>query len=194
MASDVEIANRALSKLGDKTIVSLTEDSNSARAINECYVLVRKNEIRRHSWHFAKKRALLAASATAPAFDFSYAYPLPSDCLRVLMPHPESDSVQYDGKVDWKIEGRSILSDQAGPLKITYLADVTDSEQFDAAFVDTFAARLAAEVSMRLTGSAEKRKLALEEYRMSLLEARRVNAFEQFSIERPMGDWEIARL
>jgi hypothetical protein len=194
MASDVEIANRALSKLGDKTIVSLTEDSNSARAINECYVLVRKNEIRRHPWHFAKKRALLAASATAPAFDFSYAYPLPSDCLRVLMPHPESDSVQYDGKVDWKIEGRSILSDQAGPLKITYLADVTDSEQFDAAFVDTFAARLAAEVSMRLTGSAEKRKLALEEYRMSLLEARRVNAFEQFSIERPMGDWEIARL
>lgn len=194
MASDVEIANRALSKLGDKTIVSLTEDSNSARAINECYVLVRKNEIRRHPWHFAKKRALLAASATAPAFDFSYAYPLPSDCLRVLMPHPESDSVQYDGKVDWKLEGRSILSDQAGPLKITYLADVTDSEQFDAAFVDTFAARLAAEVSMRLTGSAEKRKLALEEYRMSLLEARRVNAFEQFSIERPMGDWEIARL
>ena len=194
MASDVEIANRALSKLGDKTIVSLTEDSNSARAINECYVLVRKNEIRRHPWHFAKKRALLAASATAPAFDFSYAYPLPADCLRVLMPHPESDSVQYDGKVDWKIEGRSILSDQAGPLKITYLADVTDSEQFDAAFVDTFAARLAAEVSMRLTGSAEKRKLALEEYRMSLLEARRVNAFEQFSIERPMGDWEIARL
>ena len=194
MASDVEIANRALSKLGDKTIVSLTEDSNSARAINECYVLVRKNEIRRHPWHFAKRRALLAASATAPAFDFSYAYPLPSDCLRVLMPHPESDSVQYDGKVDWKIEGRSILSDQAGPLKITYLADVTDSEQFDAAFVDTFAARLAAEVSMRVTGSAEKRKLALEEYRMSLLEARRVNAFEQFSIERPMGDWEIARL
>lgn len=194
MASDVQIANRALSKLGDKTIVSLTEDSNSARAVNECYVIVRQNEIRRHPWHFAKKRALLAASATAPAFDFSYAYPLPADCLRVLMPHPQSDSVQYDGKVDWKIEGRSILSDQAGPLKITYLADVTDPEQFDAAFVDTFAARLAAEVSMRLTGSAEKRKLALEEYRMSLLEARRVNAFEQFSIERPMGDWEIARL
>lgn len=194
MASDVQIANRALSKLGDKTIVSLTEDSNSARAVNECYVIVRQNEIRRHPWHFAKKRALLAASATAPTFDFSYAYPLPADCLRVLMPHPESDSVQYDGKVDWKIEGRSILSDQAGPLKITYLADVTDPEQFDAAFVDTFAARLAAEVSMRLTGSAEKRKLALEEYRMSLLEARRVNAFEQFSIERPMGDWEIARL
>jgi hypothetical protein len=194
MPSDVQIANRALSKLGERTIVSLTENSNPAAAVNECYVLVRQNEIRRHPWHFAKKRALLAASATAPAFDFSYAYPLPADCLRVLMPHPESDSVQYDGRIDWKIEGRSILSDQAGPLKVTYLADVTDPEQFDAAFVDTFAARLAVEIAHRLTGSVEKRKMALEEYRMSLLEARRVNAFEQFSIDRPVGDWEIARL
>ena len=194
MASDVQIANRALSKIGERTIVSRTEDSNPARAINECYVIVRQNEIRRHPWHFAKKRALLAASAIAPAFDFSYAYPLPADCLRVLMPHPQSDSVQYDGKVDWKIEGRSILSDQAGPLKVTYLADITDSAQFDSSFVDAFAARLAAEVAVRLTGSAEKQRLALEEYRLSLLEARRVNAFEQFSIERPMGDWEIARL
>ena len=193
MASDVRIANRALSKLGDKTIVSLTEDTNPARAINECYVIVRQNEIRRHPWHFAKRRAQLAASAEAPAFDFQYAYPLPADCLRVLMPHPDSASVQYDGRVDWKVEGRSILSNQAGPLKVAYLADVTDPEQFDAAFVDTFAARLAVEVALRLTGSAEKKQRATEEYRMSLLEARRVNAFEQFSIDRPMGDWEIAR-
>jgi hypothetical protein len=194
MASDVEIANRALSKIGDRSIVSLTEDSNSARAINECYVVARQNEIRRHPWHFAKKRALLAASVTTPAFDFAYAFALPADCLRVLMPHPESESVQYDGRIDWKIEGRNILSNQAGPLKVTYLADIADPEQFDAAFVDAFAARLAAEVAMRLTGSAEKKRMAMEEYRMALLEARRVNAFEQFSIERPMGDWEIARL
>lgn len=194
MASDVEIANRALTKIGDRTILALSEDSNPARAVNECYVVVRRNEIRRHPWHFAKKRALLAASATTPAFDFSYGYPLPADCLRVLMPHPESDSVQYDGRIDWKIEGRNILSNQAGPLKVTYLADVTDPEQFDAAFVDMFAARLAAEIAVRLTGSADKKRIAMEEYRMALLEARRVNAFEQFSIDRPMGDWEIARL
>ncbi|MBM4071989.1 MAG: hypothetical protein FJ271_24145 [Planctomycetes bacterium] len=194
MASDVQIANRALVKLGEKTIVSLTEDSNPARAINECYVLVRRNEIRRHPWHFAKKRAKLAVSVTAPEFDFLYAYPLPADCLRVLMPHPQSNSVQYDGKVDWKIEGRNILSNEAGPLKITYLADITDPEQFDASFVDTFAARLAAEVAHRLTGSVDKRKMAFEEYRMSLFEARQTNAFEQFSIERVRDDWEIARL
>jgi hypothetical protein len=194
MASDVEIANRALSLLGDRLIVSLSEDSNSARAVNECYVIVRQNEIRRHPWHFAKKRALLAASVGAPEFDFRYAYPLPADCLRVLMPHPQSESVQYDGRIDWQIEGRRILSNQAGPLRVTYLADVTDPEQFDAAFVYTFASRLAAEVAVRLTGSVDKRRTALDEYRLALLEARRANAFEQFSVDRPMGDWEIARL
>jgi hypothetical protein len=194
MASDVQIANRALAKLGDKTIVSLTENSNQARAVNECYTLVRQGELRRHPWHFAKRRAQLAASVDTPAFDYVYAYPLPADCLRVLMPMPDSESVQYDGKVDWKIEGRSILSNEQGPLSIVYLADVTDPNEFDAAFIDVFASRLAVEVAHRLTGSTEKRKMAQEEYRGALLEARRMNAFEQFSVERPMDDWEIARL
>jgi len=194
MASDVQIANRALAKLGDKTIVSLTENSNQARALNECYVLVRQGELRRHPWHFAKKRAQLAADATAPLFDFDYKYTLPSDCLRILMPQESSESVQYDNRIDWKIEGRFILSNQAGPLSITYLADVTDPNEFDAAFIDVFASRLAVETAHRLTGSTDKRKMAQEEYRAALLEARRANAFEQFSVERPTDDWEIARL
>lgn len=193
MASDVQIANRALSKLGDKTIVSLTENSNQGRALNECYVLVRQNEIRRHPWHFAKKRASLAASVDTPEFDFEYQYTLPSDCLRVLMPFSGSESVQADNRVDWKIEGRNILSNQEGPLLISYLADITDPNQFDVAFIDVFASRLAMEVAMRLTGSTEKRKNAAEEYKTSLLEARRMNAFEQFSVARPTDDWELAR-
>lgn len=194
MASDVQIANRALSKIGDKQIVSLTEASEPARAINECFVIVRQSEIRRHPWHFAKKRASLAADVETPAFDFDYQFTLPADCLRLLMPTPDSESVQFNGRVDWKVEGRKILTNEQGPLRITYLADVTDSNQFDAAFVDVFASRLAVEIAHRLTGSTEKRKMAQEEYRASLAEARRMNAFEQFSVQRPMDDWEMARL
>lgn len=194
MASDVQIANRALAKLGDKTIVSLTENSNQARALNECYVLVRQGELRRHPWHFAKKRAALAASADAPPFDFDYKYALPADCLRVLMPQLDSESVQYDGKVDWKIEGRFLLSNEAGPIYMTYIADVEDPNEFDAAFIDVFASRLAVETAHRLTGSTDKRKMAQEEYRGALMEARRANAFEQFSVQRPTDDWEMARL
>lgn len=194
MASDVQIANRALSKIGDKQIVSLTESSEPARAINECYTIVRQSELRRHPWHFAKKRASLAADVETPAFDFDYQFTLPADCLRLLMPTPDSESVQFNGRVDWKVEGRKILSNEEGPLYITYLADVTDPNQFDAAFVDVFASRLAVEVAHRLTGSTEKRKMAQEEYRASLQEARRMNAFEQFSVQRPMDDWEMARL
>lgn len=194
MASDVQIANRALSKIGDKSIVSLTEASEPARAINECYAIVRQSEIRRHPWHFAKKRAALAADVETPEFDYEYQFTLPSDCLRLLMPQNNSESVQTDGRVDWKIEGRKILSNQEGPLYVTYLADVTDANQFDAAFVDVFACRLAMEVAHRLTGSTDKRKQAKDEYRDALIEARRMNAFEQFSVERPADDWELARL
>lgn len=194
MASDVQIANRALSKLGDKRITSLTQDSEPARAINECYVIVRQGEIRRHPWHFAKKRVSLAADVDTPAFDFEYQFTLPSDCLRLLMPGLASASVQADGRIDWKVEGRKILTNDEGPLYINYLGDVTDPNLFDAAFVDVFASRLAMEVAHRLTNSTEKRKMAQEEYRAALAEARRMNAFEQFSVDRPTDDWELARL
>ena len=50
MASKVEIANRALQKLGAKRIASLSEDSRNARAINAAYDTLREAELRAHTW------------------------------------------------------------------------------------------------------------------------------------------------
>ena len=47
MASVVQISNRALQKLGAKSIVSLTEDSVNARAANLCYEDLRRAELRK---------------------------------------------------------------------------------------------------------------------------------------------------
>ena len=56
MASEVDICNRALSKLGAARITSLTEDSVNARACNAMYESVRDAELRAHPWNFAMKR------------------------------------------------------------------------------------------------------------------------------------------
>lgn len=181
--SDVAIANRALGKLGQTTIVSLTQDSTAARAINAIYTGVRRAEIRKHPWNFAKTRAQLAASADEPAFDFGYAFPLPADCLRVL----------NKADVDWKIEGQEILSNGAGPLEIVYLRDVTDPNIFDEAFIEAFACKLSMEVAEKLTSSSEKRDRAMREYQYALAEARRTNAIERMSEDRIEDDWEKAR-
>ena len=181
--SDVSIANRALGKLGQTTITSLTQDSTAARAVNAAYESVRRAEIRKHPWNFAKKRARLAASADTPLFDFAYQFPFPSDCLRVL----------NKADVDWKIEGQAILSDDSGPLDIIYLRDVTDPNVFDEAFIEAFACKLAMELAEKLTSSSEKRDRAQKEYQYALQEARRTNAIERMSEDRIEDDWERAR-
>jgi hypothetical protein len=183
MTSDVSIANRALGKLGSTTIVSLTQDSPAARAINAIYTGVRRSEIRKHPWNFAKTRAQLAADADEPAFDFGYQYRVPADCLRVL----------NKADVDWKIEGQNILSNDGGPLEIIYLADITDPNVFDEAFIEAFASKLAYEIAEKLTSSSEKKKSAGEDYRFALSEARRTNAIERMSEDRIEDDWERAR-
>jgi hypothetical protein len=186
MTSNVEIANRALTRLGDRTIVSLTEDSNQARAINAIFESVRRTEIRKHPWNFAKARAQLAADADAPLFGYSYQYTLPADCLRVL---PKSDPL-----LDWRIEGKKIVTNESGPLDIVYIADVTDPNQFDETFIEVLASKLAEEASVRLSNAESKKAQAREDYRAALLEARRTNAIERLSDERVEDLWELARV
>lgn len=181
--SDVEIANRALGKLGGSTIVALTENSPAARALNRIYVGTRRAEIRKHPWTFAKKRAQLAADADAPLFDYAYKFLKPADCLRILNKQD----------VDWRLEGAYILSNDGGPLEIIYLSDITDPNEFDEAFIEAFASKLAYEVAERLTSSSEKKKSAGEDYKFALSEARRTNAIERMSEDRVTDDWERAR-
>jgi len=181
--SDVQIANRALGKLGSTTIVSLTQDSPAARAINNIYTGIRRSEIRKHPWNFAKTRVSIAADADAPEFDFGYRFRQPADCLRVL----------NKADVDWKIEGQYILSNDGGPLEVQYLADVTDPNVFDEAFIEAFASKIAYEIAEKLSSSTEKKKSAGEDYRFALAEARRTNAIERMSEDRIEDDWERAR-
>ena len=82
--SVVQIVNNALIKIGASAILTLTENSEAARAANLIYEQVRDASIRDHVWNFAIRRVELAQNSTAPAFEFSYQYNLPSDCLRVL--------------------------------------------------------------------------------------------------------------
>lgn len=188
-SSDVEICNLALQKLGAARIASLTEDSVSAIECNAAYDHLRKTEIRRYKWNFARKRASLAASAVAPDFDYDNAFPLPSDCLRVLPPN--------DRDVDWQIESHegtnAILTNWGDPLEVVYLADITDPTRFDTCFAEMLACRIAEHICEKLTGSTTKASKAIEDYKFARAEARRINAFERIADEAPEDDWLAAR-
>ncbi len=183
MASSIDIVNRALDKLGESKINTIDDNTERARVMKRAYDRVREAELRAHPWNFAKRRALLPADADAPAFGFDYAYTFPADCLRVL-PGVEDD---------WTIEGRKILTDTAAPLQVRYIANLVETGDFDALFVEVFACRLAVECAEKITQSSAKREQAKDEYARALVEARKANAFEEKAQEMPVDTWLLAR-
>lgn len=189
MASEVEICNRALQKLGAKRITSLTEDSVNARSCNVAYNVVRDAELRAHPWSFAVRRAELAADVTAPLFGKQNAFPLPSDFLRLLPPDPELNL----NNIDWQIEGRSILTNDSAPLQIRYVAKITDPNTMDPTFREALSARLAWELCEELTQSNQKKGDARTDYTLAIREARRCGAIENIAAKPPEDEWVTVR-
>lgn len=189
MASDVEIANRALQTLGAKTITALSDDSRNARSVNACFIPLRQKELRIHTWNFAVERVVLAASATAPTFERATAYPLPSDFLRLLAPDPEGN---YNNR-DWQIEGRSIITDDTGALNLRYIKDVTDPNLMDPLFREALAMSIAYNLAEPITQSNTKKKDAYALYNDVIAEAKKVNAIERIALEAPEDTWVTVR-
>ncbi len=189
-SSDVEVCNLALQKLGAARIASLTEDSTNAEECNASYDHLRKTELRRYKWNFARKRASLPASAVAPAFDFASAFPLPVDCLRLLPPAITT--------LDWQIENHqgqsAILTNDSAPLEIVYIADITDPTRFDESFVEMLACRIADHICIKITGSGTQKQIVMQEYKDARAEARSNNAFENISADGPTDPWLEARV
>lgn len=199
MASDVEIANRALTKVGDQRITSFLDNSAAARAINSMYSIVRDAEIRGHVWSFSLKRASLAAEVSTPEWGFDYQYQLPSDFLRLAnIRDAWVASALNDYKsiedLPFSIEGQKILTDLPAPLLIRYQYRVTDPAQFDACFVESLACRLAVELCEPLTQSSTKRQQAQDEYKESIKVALMANAIERPPVPMPDDSWIIGRL
>jgi len=199
MASQVEIANRALTKLGAARIISFGDDNKQARAIQSMFTIVRDAELRAHIWSFSVKRASVAALTSTPNWGFSNQYELPADCLRLIQVNdsyqgPDMSNYRNASTAMYMLEGDLILTDYPAPLKIRYVSRQEDPAKWDATFVEAFACRLAAEMAEDLTQSNQKRDLAWQEYRQALSTAIRAGAVEQQPQDMPDDSWMLSRL
>tara|TARA_R110000803_G_scaffold60425_1_gene119672 strand:- start:7654 stop:8256 length:603 start_codon:yes stop_codon:yes gene_type:complete len=183
--SEVQIVNNALVKIGANAIISLTENSEAARAANVIFEQVRDASIRDHIWNFAVTRVELAQNSTAPAFGFAFQYNLPANCLRVLQ--------MEDPNMVYKIEGRKLLTDE-GEAKLLYLARVEDVNLYDPMFVEAFSARLAAELSITLSESNSLYQNMMEMYQRKLQDARSADAQESGASEVIADTWLDSRI
>ena len=184
--SVVQIVNNALVKLGANAILSLTEDSEAARAANLIYEQIRDAVLRDHVWNFAKKRIELAKDSDTPAFEFSFQYTLPSDCLRVLQ--------MEDLDMIYKIESGKLLTDES-PAKILYVSRVEDVNLFDSMFVEALSARISAESAVTLAESNSLYQNMMEMYQRKILDARSMDAQESGGQDEIVADtWLGSRI
>lgn len=186
--SRVDIANRALFKLGERRITSLAEEGNAPETLNDMFDIVRDAEIEAHPWNFSKVRAQLSADPTAPAFGYSYRYRLPADFIRLIQ--FGEFGVYYDDAsiagarfrpsgaagAPYDIEGDFIVTNHAAPLNIIYGARIEDTTIYPPTFIEALASRLAYEGCQAITDSNALQDRIEVGYGRALRTARNTNA------------------
>ncbi len=175
--SEVQICNLALAKFGDLSITALTDATKEARICNVFYPQARDLLLYQHPWNFAMSRADISAEVeTAPAFEWDYAYTLPTSpaCLRVWE--------LYGSDAQWIVEGGQLLTNLDAEIYIRYIAQVTTTGSFSPAFVNCLSTFLAAYIAPRIAGPdigrAMRTSLMQELKAVELPEAFRLNAIE----------------
>ncbi len=182
MATDVDIGNMVLGRLGTRaTIASLTENSTEAREINRWYATVRDDLQSRIDWNFSRVYAALSSSGTPPVrWGYSYAYP--SDCLKFRRIDLGIPVGQFEPQAHFEIGTASSLKYiwcNVAQATGVYSQQVTDPSRFEPDFVTAFADCLAAAVALPITQKLDLATRLEQRARNALEEAMASSANEQ---------------
>lgn len=193
--TDVDICNRALSRLGTRaTISALDENSTEARTASIWYAATRDVLLRSHDWNFARRRVVLAEQGTAPT-GWAFRYAFPTDCIRLLRlasATPDMDSVRFEVAGD--AASRFVLCDEPA-AEAVYTARVDDPNLYDAGFASALVDQLAAHIAYPVTQKTEIAVRLAQMARSALADAMAadVNEAEGATGDR-LPDWIAARL
>ena len=172
MASAVDVANDALTFIGATRIVSLEDDLTEAGVMNQLYQRTVDAVLRSYPWKCAKMQATLAASATAPVWEWDKAYRLPPDplCLRVI----SVKDADTDDK--WERYGNFIYTDLTA-CSIDYIGRI-DASAFDPVLRDAISAKLASDAAYPLVGSSSLVQMMYQTYIEKINQAMEASVIE----------------
>ncbi|KKN75803.1 hypothetical protein LCGC14_0376790 [marine sediment metagenome] len=146
MASETEIINQALGRIGSQRVSDFddtSEDNLQSVQARLHYAQTRDALLRSHWWRFARTRVRLSPNATAPDFEYSTAFDLPNDFLREWLP-PWEDNSEVQGRTrnSYSLEGKQLLSNES-TMRLRYVKRVEDVTEFDPLFTEVLVLQLA---------------------------------------------------
>ena len=168
--SPIEICNAALTLLGDNVIASFEESSTPARLCAAQWPLCRNAVLRMHPWNCAIRRQVLAPVAAAPVSEYSAAFNMPGDLVRLL---------SIDGlREDYCIEGRQILCNQSS-ITIRFVYRNEDVSTYDALLTEVLSYYLAAKLAYPITKSNTTAESMLALFKTIMPAAKNIDAQEE---------------
>lgn len=218
----VTICNMALGAIGSSNLIAtLSEQSAEAQACNLHYEQTLRELLRLHNWPFARANEALAVlfarrgtpenpdgATTEPEWPWSYAYSLPSDCLkpRYIMTQdttgaatiggvplttgdagapqdvrtPTIRFIQGTALVDGD-RSRVILTNQY-QARLVYTCLIEDPDVWDSGFVTALVGRLATKICIPLSGDKNMLKLAVNAQLQAESEAKGASANEGITV------------
>lgn len=172
MASDVDICNLSLARLGDDATVSSIDPPEGSAQAAHCarfYPIARDSLLEEHPWGFATRRIALALLTQTPPSEWAFTYQVPSDQLNILavtapdasddyttgMPPPYSRPGSPNTAIGYGLytpqpyvteslpDGTDVLYTNQQNAVLRYTVLITDTTKFSPLFVDTLSWRLA---------------------------------------------------
>ena len=212
----LNIWNRGLASIGVPRISSITSEEEASEAIREVWDSLRDEVLESEDWVFAKTRKELSKSSTTPVQGFDYAYPLPSDFLKLWRNNSEDPPVYPNGVLQVNfatneivLQGRAYnyliealedgtpclftdYNDTSEPLVIQYIRREVNPARYSAHFVSCVAYRIGMEVGLELTASLKRVEKAEQKYFNALRLAKGHNRSGDREDDTGSTDWLFA--
>lgn len=195
--SQTEIINGALADLGSRSrINSISDPGNVAIQARTHWDAVVRETLPRHTWNHAITRDLLPLQEIlAEGLGWKYAYLIPPDCARWLVPGREDGDLFFEGEE----EGGRILTDREAPLPLRFVSFKLGADtsrwrpHFTAVIRTEMAARMADAITQSETVVQRTREMADAE----LKRGKRADGLATGRTQRGgvsvKSDWLIAR-
>lgn len=152
MASEVDICNLALARLGDNATVSSIDPPEGSAQAGHCarfYPIARDSLLESHPWKFATRREPLAQLAQE-SWNWGFAYAAPARALRLLAVLPtnaSSDAETQDYETETDDAGTALILTNLENANIRYIARVHDTTKYSPMFTDALGWLLASHLA-----------------------------------------------